>query len=189
MWPLLPWPGCCIVRRMAFQLQPDESMSKGFQRLARKELKAAVGEIRRSQSPRDDAVHEARKHVKKVRAILQLIDDDDGDGLDRCEKRLRSVNRKLSELRDADVMMETLASLRKRYPHLFSEHTFALAQRMLSARKRDAWKAAERAGPGAGSINSLDAFAALRNAGSQPIAAVRLCSVASAPCTAAAARR
>jgi hypothetical protein len=66
--------------------------------------------------------------VKKVRAILQLIDDDQGARLDGDQRSLRSVNRTLSDLRDADVLMETLARLRSKHPHLMSERAFARPQ-------------------------------------------------------------
>ena len=91
-----------------------------------------------------DAIHEARKRVKKVRAILELIDDDGGSGLAHSEKRLRIVNRTLSTLRDADAMLSILTKLRSRNPRLFSEHTFALVRRRLLAHKRQAMKSAER---------------------------------------------
>jgi hypothetical protein len=41
--------------------------------------------------------------LKKARAIIQVIEADDGGGLAKSAKRLRAVNRTLSELRDADA--------------------------------------------------------------------------------------
>jgi len=128
---------------MAFHLRSNESLSDGLQRLARKELRSARSAVNGGQTPNDDAVHEARKSVKKVRAILQLIEDDDGRGLGRSEKRLRAVNRTLSGLRDATAMIETLAALRKRHPRLFSRTTFAQIRRSLVDRKRRATKDVE----------------------------------------------
>src|SRR5262245_22442624 len=99
--PFVCWacyPHAPVTRLMAFRLRPDESVSRGLRRLARDELQSARTELRNRRIRRDDAVHEARKSVKKVRAILELMDEDGGHGLDRCEKRLRSVNGMLSEL-------------------------------------------------------------------------------------------
>jgi hypothetical protein len=130
---------------MAFRLRPAESVSQGLRRLAAKELRSARDELRRTTPPRDVAILEARKSVKKVRAIVQLIKDDDGrlaGGL----KRLRTINRRLSELRDADAVVGILATLRSRNPRLFSEHTFARVRRHLLARKQAAMEAAERDG-------------------------------------------
>jgi CHAD domain-containing protein len=138
---------------MAFRIRPDESVMHGLRRLARKEVEAARNELRRTRRPHEEPVHEARKSVKKVRAILQLIEDDHGGGLDGDQRSLRSVNRTLSDLRDADVLIETLARLRSKHPHLMSEQAFARARRRLAARKRAAgeavrgkrtWKAVDR---------------------------------------------
>jgi len=94
---------------MAFQLRTDESVTHGLRRLARKELQSARRELQTSRPPRDEPVHEARKSVKKVRAILQLIDDDQGGGLNGDQRSLRSVNRTLSDLRDADGVGKAVA--------------------------------------------------------------------------------
>jgi CHAD domain-containing protein len=91
--------------------------------------------------------------VKKARAILQLIDDDHGRGLGGSRRRLRSVGRALSTVRDADATVETLERLRTRYPRLFTEATFEGLRRRLSAERRGAvsrlkhdgtWKRVER---------------------------------------------
>src|SRR5262249_61758788 len=93
----------------------------------------------------DEAIHEARKSVKKVRAILELIEPD-GVRAAKSQKRLRTVNRILSGLRDADAMMEILAKLSSRSPRLFSEHTFARIRRRLLSHKRSAMEVAQRKG-------------------------------------------
>jgi CHAD domain-containing protein len=129
---------------MAFRLRADESVTHGLRRLVRKEVEAARSELQKTRPPRDEPVHEARKSVKKVRAILRLIKDDHGGGLGGDQRSLRSVNRTLSDLRDADVLMETLAKLRANHPHVMNEQAFARARRLLAARKRAAGEAVRR---------------------------------------------
>ena len=126
---------------MAYRLRHDESVAHGLRRVARKELKLAVEQLR-AEPPPDAAIHEARKSVKKARAVLRLIEADRGKGLARSRKRLRTVNRALSRLRDADVMKEVLAALNGKNPRLFSEHTFARLQAQLNAHKEDAARTA-----------------------------------------------
>lgn len=53
-----------------------------------------------------------------------MIDADSGTGLSGSGKRLRTVNRTLSRLRDADAMIETQRTLQHRHPDLFSEHVY-----------------------------------------------------------------
>jgi hypothetical protein len=65
---------------MAFRIRFDESVSHGLRRLAVKSLKTARCGLARKTAPGDEAIHEARKRVKKVRAIVQAIEADDGRG-------------------------------------------------------------------------------------------------------------
>src|ERR1043166_4315885 len=130
---------------MAFRLKAGESVRGGVRRLAAKELGRARQRLRGANRPSDEAVHEARKSVKKARAIMQLIDNDRGRHLERSRKRLRSINRRLSPVRDADAMLEILDKLRARAPRLISEHTFARVWRRLASEKRAAMQRADRA--------------------------------------------
>jgi CHAD domain-containing protein len=131
---------------MAFRLRPDESVAHGLRRLAEKELRRARAELGRASPPTGDAIHEARKSVKKVRALLQLVEADDGRRLDACRKRLRSVSRTLSRLRDADAMLSVFEKLRKENPPLFSEHTAARLRRRLASHRREAMEIAKQKG-------------------------------------------
>ena len=122
---------------MAFRLQRDEPIRGGIRRLAKAELESAFEALKGSRSPADDAIHEARKSVKKVRAILHLIDEDDGRRLNGCRKRLQAVSRTLSQVRDADAMVKILDKLRKRNPRALSGAVFARLRRRLLSHKRD----------------------------------------------------
>jgi len=63
----------------------------------------------------DDAVHEARKGMKKVRGVLRLVRDELGEDLYRIENaRYRDIARRLSRPRDASVMVGTFEML---HPH------------------------------------------------------------------------
>jgi CHAD domain-containing protein len=130
---------------MAFELRADESVRHGLRRLARKELGSTQERIGGDRPPGEDAIHDARKSVKKVRAILELIAADDGHGLDGAKRLLRDVNRMLSCLRDADAMIATLALLQSRHPDLFSEHGYARIRRQLLERRQQAVAEASRA--------------------------------------------
>jgi CHAD domain-containing protein len=131
---------------MAYRLRTEESVARGLRRLSRNELLSARDELRRTSPPHEEAIHEARKSVKKVRAIVELIEADEGRGLSKCQKRLRKVNSTLSQVRDADAMLEILTKLRNKNPHLFNEHTFARMRRRLSSHKQAAMKAAQDGG-------------------------------------------
>jgi hypothetical protein len=93
---------------MAFGLRKDEPIGKGLRRVVRKELRSAIDQLRSEQSD-NEGIHEARKSIKKVRAVLQLVGDEVKAG--RARKRLQKANHLLSPLRDADVLIETAHNL------------------------------------------------------------------------------
>lgn len=93
---------------MAFRLREDESVAKGLRRVVRKELRSASERLTSDSS--DAAIHEARKSIKKVRAVLQLLGKD--LAADDARKHLRRASHLLSPVRDADAMIETVKSLR-----------------------------------------------------------------------------
>jgi hypothetical protein len=131
---------------VSFRLKADEPVARGLRRLAAKELRSARDRLRRSSRPSELAIHEARKSLKKARAILQVVDADGGRHLSAARKKVRAVNRTLSCVRDAGAMLEILEKLRARTPQLVSEHTFMRVRRRLAAEKRSTMDDAERRG-------------------------------------------
>lgn len=127
---------------MAFRANPDESVAHELSRLSTKQLRSAREQLTRTRQPDKRAIHEARKRVKKARAIFDVIKQDKGRGLSGARKRLRSVNRTLSRVRDADAMAETLSKLVHREPQLLSEHTRERLRRKLSSHRDAVVKAA-----------------------------------------------
>jgi hypothetical protein len=121
---------------MAFRLKPRETIAHGLRRLATGELKSARSALRQGIPPPDTAIFAARKSLKKVRAIRDLIAADAGAHLGGSRKMLRRVNRRLSTLRDADALLDILKKLRRSNPRLFDEHTFARVRRRLADHKR-----------------------------------------------------
>jgi CHAD domain-containing protein len=131
---------------MPFRLHSSESIADGLRRLAREELGSISKHLNGAAPPRDDAIHEIRKSVKKTRAILQVVDADNGRGLAKSAKRLHAINRRLSALRDADVMLETLHTLRAKNRRILNERCFARVHRRLSSHKKSTMRAVRRNG-------------------------------------------
>jgi CHAD domain-containing protein len=92
---------------VSFRLREDESVAKGLNRLVRKQLCSAVDRLTSDGS--DEAIHDARKRIKKVRAVLHLAGTDLGG--DRALKRLRRGSHALAPLRDMDALIGTARSL------------------------------------------------------------------------------
>jgi CHAD domain-containing protein len=96
-----------------YRLKQAEPLSAGIARVARGRIDHAIDELRGdSDSSAVEAVHEARKDMKKLRALLRLVRGElGGQRFARENACFRDAARELSGARDADVMLETLAGL------------------------------------------------------------------------------
>ena len=99
---------------MAFTLARGRPIAEQLRRIVRKELRAAHDQLS-GQSPDQNAIHEARKSVKKARAVLRLLRDALGSHYNVERKQLRDAAHALASLREADAMVATVESLRGRY--------------------------------------------------------------------------
>ena len=130
-------PVLYAVTRMAYRLQPGESVREGLRRIAREELASAAGGLRQATArTRDDAIHEARKSVKKVRAILRLMRGELGGMYAVENRRLRDVSRRLAVYRDGMVMIETLDQLGRRQKDDRAKPALAATRRGLVENRR-----------------------------------------------------
>jgi CHAD domain-containing protein len=104
------------LNRMAYRLERDESVATGLKRVVRDEIESASEHLNGGKKvSRDQAIHEARKSIKKVRALLRLIRGELGETFDAENARLREIAHRLSELRDAVAVIGTFDDLRKHY--------------------------------------------------------------------------
>lgn len=123
---------------MGYRLKRDESVTAGVRRIAHEELDEAVAQLSPARSKnRDDAIHEARKSVKKVRALLRLVQPEMGDAYREETRTLRDAGRTLSELRDARSVIESLEKLQQGYPNELRRSVFDAIRRGLLTRKKE----------------------------------------------------
>jgi CHAD domain-containing protein len=98
-----------------YRLRKKESLGEGMRRIALGRIDHALDELRGGAGDRATAVHEARKDLKKLRAVLRLVRDELGDELYREHNtRFRDLGRTLSGARDAQVRLETLEAVIER---------------------------------------------------------------------------
>lgn len=128
---------------MSYRLEESETLAEGLRRIAREELDAALIHLRgEGSAEEEERVHETRKSMKKVRAILRLVRKEIGsDAYDRENQALRDAGRVLAPVRDAQVLVDTLAGLDERAGESISERDLgkiaaALEKRRQSARKQ-----------------------------------------------------
>ena len=98
---------------MSYELQPDETIGDGLRRIVCGQIENAICASKAKQNGKGSPVHETRKHLKKARAALRLVR---GEVKPRAWKRadrcLAEVGEMISEVRDAEVRLETVRQLR-----------------------------------------------------------------------------
>jgi len=98
-----------------YRLKPRHSIASEVRHIVDKQLGLAVRKLRATGDERsDDAVHEARRHVKKVRAVLRLVQPALGDIYYTANRRMRAATRMLAPIADGRSVVDTVANLQRR---------------------------------------------------------------------------
>jgi CHAD domain-containing protein len=101
---------------MSYRLKPRRPVASEVRRIVDKQLALAIDELRTIGDRRSDSrIHEARRHVKKVRAILRLVQPALGDTYHAVNQRLGVANRMLGPIADGRAVVETIAQLCVKY--------------------------------------------------------------------------
>jgi CHAD domain-containing protein len=104
--------------RRRFRLRDGERVPDGLRRIACGQLDLSIERLEGdSGEPLGVAVHETRKSLKRLRAIVRLARDELGDEVYRRENAaFRDAGRRLAGVRDSQVLVETLEALSERCP-------------------------------------------------------------------------
>jgi CHAD domain-containing protein len=102
---------------LASHFKRSESLAQGAERLIQREFDSAVELLARADQPLDYRVHEARKCLKRLRALLALVEENlDPEQGKRTRTCIRTAAHALAELRSAAALNETFDALVERYP-------------------------------------------------------------------------
>ncbi len=117
---------------MNFTLLPDEAPSEALRRIAAEQIEGAIAQLQRKDDL-NEGIHEARKHFKRIRALLRLARDALPAETYLSENRVfRDLGRQLSPVRDSAVCIETLDLIRDRCPAQPADGSFLrLRERMV----------------------------------------------------------
>jgi CHAD domain-containing protein len=101
----------------AYRLLPGEPVGQGMKRLLTAQVDDAIAHLQgKNESDSAEAIHEARKDVKKIRSALRLVRGAIGDDVWRRENdHYRDIARMLSSFRDAEILVEALDGLADRF--------------------------------------------------------------------------
>jgi hypothetical protein len=100
-------------RERRFALLDGERPADGFKRMAIAQLDLAIELLQgEGEQTGEEAVHETRKALKRLRALVRLLREELGEqAFARENAALRDVARRLAGARDAEVMVSTLDRL------------------------------------------------------------------------------
>jgi CHAD domain-containing protein len=99
---------------MSYELRNRETLGDNLCRICRKQIDSAIAVAKDEVKTDDTPVHETRKHLKKARAALRLVRKEIGRGLFQEQNRcLRDVGRLTSDIRDAEVRLQTVRQLKE----------------------------------------------------------------------------
>jgi len=99
---------------MSYELRHDETLGDNLCRICRKQIEGAVAVAKGETKTDDTLVHEMRKHLKKARGALRLVRKEIGRGMYRTQDHaLRDVARLTSDIRDAEVRLQTVRELQE----------------------------------------------------------------------------
>ena len=123
--------GTTRTSRRRRSLEHGEALTDGIHRMFAEQLSLAIYELSDAEGSLDTAVHEARKCIKRTRSLLRLVRAAIPKIYSSENRRLQQVGRSLSELRDAQVLLDTLTDLKK--PEGTNGHSDTQAQHKFEA--------------------------------------------------------
>jgi CHAD domain-containing protein len=127
---------------MAFRLKLREPLPDGLKRVFREQIDSALHMCQNPAKERGVTVHEVRKHLKKLRAAMRLAIGEVGKNCHANEDRcVRKIGRLISDLRDAQVRLQTFIELRDQAAKKSQQQLFLLTEELLLL-ERDSFSAA-----------------------------------------------
>ena len=127
---------------MGFRLKLREPLPVGLKRVFREQTESALESCRHPAKQRGVTVHEVRKHLKKLRAAMRLAIPEVGkDRHAREDCCVRKIGRLVSDLRDAQVRLQTLIQLRDETAKRPENSPFPRIEELLSL-ERESFSAA-----------------------------------------------
>jgi CHAD domain-containing protein len=121
---------------MPYRIRPDRDLPTELRSVARHQLDHAVTVLQARPDGLHEAIHEARKKLKRVRNLLRLVSTADKSFFKQQKTRLGAAARSLSRIRDATALMETVTHL-SAFANEEEAETLDATQTVLELRRDD----------------------------------------------------
>jgi CHAD domain-containing protein len=101
---------------MSYELTRNETPAEGIKRIITEQIDRAIASLEPPLDDPDEAIHDARKRFKKIRAAVRLVRDEIGSDVYHRENRFfRDLGRRLAPMRDSYVNLRTLGIVMDTY--------------------------------------------------------------------------
>lgn len=123
----------CRKAQMAYKLKLREKLDSGVGRILAEQCQRAASGLA-AHTDAVTAVHDARKCIKRSRALLRLVRPAIGEAVwKEHDSALRDVGRGLSAIRDRDVLRQTVDKLKADAPAALKSALAAVAKQLAEA--------------------------------------------------------
>lgn len=120
---------------MSFRIDPAKPFSEELQRIGTELIDDAISALTEQPSGPHEAVHDARKKFKRLRALYRFTQNKAPEFRATENARFRDIARSLSAARDAAALVETLTYLQGFASSQTQEQALDSVHRMLSERR------------------------------------------------------
>ena len=121
---------------MSYRILRSESVEDAIRRVAHEQVDHAIAASRLRGA--SEAVHEARKRCKQIRALLRMARPLLGEAYDLENTWYRDAGRELAHLRDAEVLVAAFDGLLEHFDEPVDRKAFAPIRTFLARRRDDA---------------------------------------------------
>lgn len=124
---------------MAYELTHSETVAENIKRIAGEELQGAILSLENPGNAPEEAIHDVRKRIKKIRAVFRLIRNELSNKVFKQENiRYRNIGHMMSHVRDATVMINTISRLKEIYPKAIPTAAYNKARQTLIQKQAQA---------------------------------------------------
>jgi CHAD domain-containing protein len=117
---------------MSYRLKDDETLSDGIKRIVVEQIDEALDQMQAANGNQDNVIHDVRVCLKKIRAVLWLVQPElEGDIFRQEHVCYRDAGRRLSAVRDTAAMLETLDKLTGRFADQLADDAFTALRKPL----------------------------------------------------------
>ncbi|WP_090962199.1 CHAD domain-containing protein [Aureimonas phyllosphaerae] len=126
---------------MAYRIDPRAPVDAAIRRAAQEQIDKAIRDLSGGEDGRHEAVHEARKRLKKLRGLVRLLREADPDFAKAENARYRDAGRTLSAVRDRTALIEALDGLEARFSGEVASSSFDVVRTALELKRQAAIEA------------------------------------------------